>query len=239
MAKVFAYQLPQAKNKSLKEVKNEPKPRLRVEKAAPETPYISRFSFANEDLPAGDRRVEKKLRKTLTAHSYGKLQTNLLHIKAARWFPVIEPILAAYRIPNDFKYIVLVESGLKVGISPKGAAGIWQFMPQTARSYGLKVNRHVDERHNLRKSTVAACKYIRELYSIFDNWTLVAAAYNVGDVKLMRQIHRQNQDNYYKMRLNRETGAYVYKLISMKQILEDPVRYGYNKNKSLLAMNND
>lgn len=239
MAKVFAYQMPQAKKQPLKEEKVSLKPRLKVEKAVAEPPYISRFSFADENLPAGDRRVEKKLRKTLSAHSYGKLQTNLLHVKAAKWFPVIEPILAAYGIPNDFKYIVLVESGLKVGISPKGAAGIWQFMPQTARSYGLKVNGNVDERHNLRKSTVAACKYIRELYSIFDSWTLVAAAYNVGDVKLMRQIHRQNQDNYYKMRLNRETGAYVYKLISMKQILEDPVRYGYNKRNSLLAMNDN
>ncbi|WP_370291368.1 lytic transglycosylase domain-containing protein [Pedobacter sp. SYP-B3415] len=231
--------MPQAKKPLPKEEKITKKATARVVKKAPARPYIAQFSFADENLPAGDRRVEKKLRKTLSAHAYGKLQTNLLHVQAAKWFPVIEPILAAYGIPNDFKYIALVESGLKVGISPKGAAGIWQFMPQTARNYGLKVNRHVDERHNLRKSTVAACRYIRELYGIFDSWTLVAAAYNVGDVRLMRQIHRQNQDNYYKMRLNRETGAYVYKLISMKQILEDPVKYGYDKGKSLLAMNNN
>ena len=86
--------------------------------------------------------------------------------------------------------------------------------------YGLKVNSKVDERKNLRKSTIAACKYIKELYGIFDSWTLVAAAYNVGDNHMKKQINRQNQDNYFKMRLNSETGGYVYKLISMKEILE-------------------
>jgi len=158
-----------------------------------------------------------------------------LHSKAAKWFPIVEPILAAYGIPNDFKYLPLVESGLKGGVSPKGAAGYWQFMPSTARMYGLKVNSKVDERYNLKKSTIAAAKYIKELYGIFDSWTLVAAAYNVGDGHMKRQISRQKQDNYFKMRLNRETGAYVYKLISMKEILENPNRNGYKNQKVLIA----
>ncbi|MBC7565666.1 MAG: transglycosylase SLT domain-containing protein, partial [Pedobacter sp.] len=98
-----------------------------------------------------------------------------------------------------------------------------------------KVNSKIDERKNLRKSTIAACKYIKELYGIFDSWTLAAAAYNVGDNHMRKQIDRQNQDNYFKMRLNSETGGYVYKLISMKEIVEDPERYGFDLPKSLLA----
>ncbi|WP_443936545.1 lytic transglycosylase domain-containing protein [Pedobacter sp. MW01-1-1] len=210
---------------------------LTVKEVVEPKSLMAQLSFANETLPLGDKKVERKMKKILAAHSFASTQTNRLHRKAAEWFPVVEPILAAYGIPNDFKYLMLVESGLQGGVSPKGAAGIWQFMPGTARMYGLKVNGKIDERYNLRKSTIAACKYIKEMYQGLESWTLVAAAYNVGDVKLRRQINRQNQDNYYKMKLNRETGGYVYKVISMKQILEHPVRYGYDKPKQLLAFN--
>ena len=198
---------------------------------------MARLNFATETLPLGDVKVERKMKKVLAAFNYSKIQTNRLHQKAAEWFPVIEPILAAYGIPEDFKYVPLVESGLQAGVSPKGATGFWQFMPGTARMYGLKVNSRIDERKNLRKSTVAAAKYLRELYGIFDSWTLVAAAYNVGDTHMKHQIDRQNQDNYFKMRLNRETAGYVYKLISMKEIVQDPVRYGFRAPRVLLAYN--
>lgn len=198
---------------------------------------MAQLNFAEETLPLGDRKVEQKMKRVLAGYSYSNLQTNRLHRMAAEWFPIIEPILAAYGIPNDFKYMPLVESGLQGGMSPKGANGFWQFMPGTARTYGLKVNSEVDERKNLRKSTIAACKYIKELYGVFDSWTLVAAAYNVGDNHMRKQINRQNQDNYFKMKLNRETGGYVYKLISMKQIIQDPSRYGYRESKGVLAMN--
>ncbi|RYE17668.1 MAG: lytic transglycosylase domain-containing protein, partial [Sphingobacteriales bacterium] len=153
----------------------------------------------------------------------------LLHKKAEKLFPVIVPILKYYGIPEDFKYIPLVETGLREGTSPRGARGLWQFMPGTARNYGLKVNKHNDERLNVRKSTVAACKYLRELYSEFDSWTLAAAAYNNGSVKIGKAMNRQNEDNYFRMSLNRETGMYVYKLIAMKQVIENPGKYGYKE----------
>lgn len=230
MAKVFAYTLPAEK----KDLKNNNL--TTIVKTAEEPAFtLAQLEFADETLPLGDNKVKGKMKKILASYAYENLQTNRLHRKAAEWFPVIEPILAAYGIPNDFKYMPLVESGLQGGTSPKGAAGFWQFMPGTARIYGLKVNRNVDERKNLRKSTIAACKYIKELYGIFDSWTLVAAAYNVGDVHMRRQINKQNQDNYFKMKLNRETGGYVYKLISMKEILENPARNGYAGQKALIA----
>lgn len=242
VAKVFAYQMPLAQKSLLKEEKFNTTitktDTIKVEEVKPQS-LMSQLNFADETLPLGNKRVESKMKKILAAHTFESTHTNRLHKKAAEWFPVIEPILAAYGIPNDFKYLALVESGMKSGVSPKGAAGIWQFMPGTARSYGLKVNGNLDERYNLRKSTIAACKYIKEMYRGLKSWTLVAAAYNVGDGRLRKQIRNQNQDNYYKMKLNRETGGYVYKVISMKQILEHPVRYGYEKERVLLAYNGE
>ena len=230
MAKVFAYKLP-TKVENLKKDNY-----TKIKKEADEPVFsIAQLEFAEETLPIGDDKVTQKMEKTLASFSYQNLQTNRLHKKAAEWFPVVEPILAAYGIPNDFKYLPLVESGLRGGVSPKGAAGFWQFMPGTARMYGLKVNKKVDERYNLKKSTIAAAKYISELYDIFESWTLVAAAYNVGDGHMRRQISKQKQDNYFKMKLNRETGAYVYKLMSMKEILENPLRNGYKNQKAFLA----
>ncbi len=235
MAKVFTYKMPQTTKSLTKQedttLKNTPPP----QKINAPLSTMAMLNFAQETLPLGDVKVERKMKKILAAYYYSKIQTNRLHKKAAEWFPIIEPILAAYGIPEDFKYMPLVESGLKTGTSAKGASGFWQFMPGTARTYGLKVNSKVDERANLRKSTIAAAKYIKELYGIFDSWTLVAAAYNVGDCHMKKQINRQNEDNYFKMHLNSETGGYVYKLISMKEIVLYPVRYGFKAQNVVLA----
>jgi len=230
MANVFTYTLPTSKLK-LKEDQN-----LTLFKPIPNGAFdMSKVGFANEILPINDIKVNLKMKRILASFTYQNLKTNRLHRKAAEWFPVIEPILAAYGIPNDFKYVPLVESGLRSGTSAKGAAGFWQFMPATARRYGLKINGRIDERNNLQKSTVAACKYIKKLYGVFNNWTLVAAAYNVGDGHMKRQISKQSQANYFKMKLNRETGGYVYKLISMKEILENPARNGYKNQTAFVA----
>lgn len=195
---------------------------------------VSRYSFANEAVPAKNPKVAYRMERILEAHNYDNLQTHKLHRKAAEWFPVIEPILRSYGIPEDFKYVPLVESGLKSGTSPKGASGYWQFMPATARHFGLRVDGKVDERQNVRKSTVAACKYIRSLYSEFGSWTLVAAAYNIGETRLKRHMSRQDEDNYFKMKLNRETATYVYKLVSMKEIIENPLTHGYKSRKVVM-----
>jgi membrane-bound lytic murein transglycosylase D len=210
------------------------------EKTEPATKSkIPTLTFSNERLPKG-RLIAWKMKKYLGAHHYRKIQTTKLHRKAAQWFPIIVPILRAYGIPEDFKYMPLVESGLAEGTSPRGAAGYWQFMPGTARNYGLKVNGAVDERKNIRKSTIAACKYLKELHGIFNSWTLAAAAYNVGEVNLLRQMAKQGQRNYYKLRLNGETASYVYKIIAMKEIIENPIKHGFVKrNTELLARKED
>ncbi|WP_081674997.1 lytic transglycosylase domain-containing protein [Daejeonella oryzae] len=194
--------------------------------------YYQTLSFADENLPAQEVKVKWRMKKMLDSHKHSKLQTNKLHQKAAIWFPVMEPILKRYGIPADFKYMPLVESGLQAGTSPKGASGYWQFMPQTARDFGLRVNSEVDERQQVVKSTVAAAKYLRSLYKEFGSWTLAAAAYNIGEGSLKRQMARQDEDNYFRLKLNRETATYVYKLISMKEIIEKPRLYGYKGKAS-------
>jgi membrane-bound lytic murein transglycosylase D len=192
---------------------------------------VNDYTFANEAIPLRDAGVTRKLKHSLQKHSFKCVQSNILQSKAEKLFPIIEPILKAYGIPDDFKYIPLVESGLCEGTSIKGARGLWQFMPGTARTYGLKVRHGVDERLNVRRSTIAACKYIKELYAEFNSWTLAAAAYNNGSIKLEKVINKQNEDNYFRMHLNRETGAYVYNLIAMKAIITQPKKYGYNYYK--------
>lgn len=226
--KMFLYSTPINRLADIKYHKKPAKTEITTEN------YYNSLSFANEELPTGDAKVKQRMKKTLKAHKYQHLQTNILHRKAAQYFPIIEPILQYYGVPEDFKYLPLVESGLKGGTSPKGASGYWQFMPQTARDFGLKVDSSIDERQKISKSTVAAAKYLRSLYREFGSWTLAAAAYNIGEGSLKRQMSRQNQDNYYKMKLNRETATYVYKLISMKEIIENPKLYGYNGKASRL-----
>src|SRR3569623_1250841 len=179
----------------------------------------SDFSFAEEYVPVNDIRVTRKMKHSLVKTSYSTLQSYVLQEEAAKIFPVIVPILKSYGIPEDFKYLPLVEAGLKSGVSNAGAAGWWQFMPDTARTYGLKVGDGRDERYNIRKSTIAACKYLKELYAQFNSWTLAAAAYNNGELQLARAIRRQSEDNYFRLHLNAETGSYVYNIIAMKQVI--------------------
>lgn len=194
-----------------------------------ENEKLNILSFAEESVPVERSSVKQKLGKYLTIFSFKKQQSYQMHEKADKYLPKIAEILESYGIPEDFKYIPLVESGLNPKItSHKGAGGYWQFMPATARLYGLRVDAKVDERRNFEKSTHAAARYLKSLYAQFGDWTLVAAAYNVGSGSLRGSIRRQGVDDYYRLRLNAETGSYVYKLISMKQVIENPNQYGYN-----------
>jgi hypothetical protein len=198
--------------------------------------FSNDFSFADEAIPVNDRHVNSKLRVILYHTSYNHIQSNILQDESAKLFHIIEPILKAYGIPEDFKYIPLVEAGLKMDVSKRGAAGWWQFMPGTARTYGLKVGNGRDERYNIRKSTIAACKYFKELYAEFNSWTLAAAAYNHGEVQMARAIRNQSEDNYFRLHLNPETGSYVYRVIAMKQIIERPELYGYQKRYNFASI---
>ncbi len=200
------------------------------------TPYFASLSFADESVPLGDQQIERKMMRYLREYSYAKRRSHGLHRTALRALPTVAAILRAHGVPEDFKYIPLVESGFTSGTtSHRGASGYWQFMPATARSFGLRVDTDVDERQDIEKSTVAAAKYIKALYREFNSWTLVAAAFNIGEGNLLRAISRQQEDNYFRLKLNKETGSYVYKLISVKEIIEHPNLHGYRRNAIRLA----
>ena len=165
---------------------------------------------------------------------YWHSHTILLLKRSARYFPVIEPILSENGIPDDFKYLAMAESELTNAVSPVGASGVWQFMKSTAQEYGLEVRTDVDERYHLEKSTNAACRYLKASKQQFGSWTLAAAAYNMGGGALKRDVDAQKTNDYYSLLLNQETARYVYRIVALKLICEQPFQYGFFiRNKDL------
>ncbi|HQJ45329.1 MAG TPA: lytic transglycosylase domain-containing protein, partial [Ignavibacteriaceae bacterium] len=148
--------------------------------------------------------------------------------RAARWFPVIEPILKQNNIPDDFKYLAVVESNLDNVVSPAGATGYWQFIKSAAKQYGLEVTDEVDERYNVEKSTVAACKFLNTAYNMFGSWTMASSSYNAGSSGIEKWSGIQKATNYWNLVLNSETSRYVARIIAMKLIMENPAAYGYD-----------
>ena len=148
--------------------------------------------------------------------------------RANKYFPVIEPILEKYNVPDDFKFLAVIESGLVNVVSPAGAKGVWQIMPSTGRENGLEINQNVDERYNLEKSTEVACKYLLDAKERFGSWTLAAASYNAGKNGIARRLKSQNVSDYYDLLLNEETGRYIFRIVALKEILNHPDKYGFN-----------
>jgi membrane-bound lytic murein transglycosylase D len=192
------------------------------------------LEFAGEPVPLHNFDVWESFDRELLVNTYWQSQTLLFIKRAARFFPVIEPILKEYGVPDDFKYLALAESGLTNAVSPAGAVGIWQFLAGTARDYGLEVNEEVDERYHLEKSTVAACRFLMESYTKYGNWTMAAASYNAGRRGMDRQIGIQKETDYYDLLLNEETQRYVFRIIAIKMILENPAAYGFYIDESHL-----
>jgi len=190
------------------------------------------FSFAGEALPMDNFDVRERLDRELTSNSYFHSSTLLNLKKAAKYFPVIEPILAEAGIPTDLKYIAVAESGLSNATSPAGAKGFWQFMKGTGAEYGLDISSEVDERYHLEKATRAACKYLQKLRDRHGSWTLAAAAYNMGGGRLNSEMEKQRMDNYYDLNLNQETMRYVFRIVALKTILENPSNFGFYLEES-------
>jgi hypothetical protein len=190
-----------------------------------------KVDFAGERVPLEIIDVYERLDRELLVNTYWQSQTLLFHKRAYKYFPIIEPILKKHGVPDDFKYLALVESGfVNTLVSPAGATGFWQLMEGTAKDKGLEINEEVDERYHIEKSTDAACKYIMESYKLLNSWTLVAASYNMGIGGIQNQMQRQKASNYYDLLLNEETSRYVFRAIAVKLIITDPKKYGYYIN---------
>lgn len=185
------------------------------------------LTFAGEKVPTELYDIKERMDRELLVNTYWQSNGLLLIKKAHKYFPLIEPMLKKYGIPDDFKYLAVAESGLENNSSPAGAAGFWQFLKSSAKEYGLEVNQNVDERYNLEKATRIAAEYLKKSKERFGTWTLAAAAYNAGNARIARNLKRQQVNNYYDLLLNNETARYVFRIVALKEVLSYPKKYGF------------
>jgi hypothetical protein len=189
------------------------------------------LNFAGEKVPQEDPEVMERVDREFLVNTYWQSNALLLMKRANKYFPVIEPILAKNGVPDDFKYLAVAESGLTNVVSSAKATGVWQIMKPTGLQYGLEINKNVDERYHLAKSTEVACKYLNTYKKKYGSWTMAAAAYNTGTGSVDKYIRTQKVKDYYDLLLGQETGRYVFRIMAIKEILSNPDLYGFDIEK--------
>ncbi|MGY6647806.1 lytic transglycosylase domain-containing protein [Wenyingzhuangia sp. IMCC45574] len=188
--------------------------------------------FAGERVPLEKIDIRERIDREFLVNTYWQSNGLLLIKRSEKFFPIIEPILAKHNIPQDFKYLAVIESGLQNVTSPAGARGFWQLMSGTGKEYGLEVNKNVDERYHLEKATEAACQYLLKAKEEFGSWTKAAASYNIGMSGLRRRMEAQKVNSYYDLLLPDETARYLPRIIAVKEILSKPYDYGFSYDKN-------
>lgn len=200
---------------------------------SPEVP--KEVHFADETILLNRADLRERMDREITAFTYSHQLTLLMIKRANRYFPVVEPILKECGVPDDLKYLMVIESNLNpTARSTAGAAGLWQFMQATGRQYGLEVNVNIDERYNIEKATRAACAYLKESYEIYGDWMTVAASYNGGQNGISRRLEQQGVDNALDLWLVEETSRYMFRILTAKLVLENPKAYGFVLKRSQL-----
>ena len=189
------------------------------------------LTFAGEKVPTELYDIKERMDRELLVNTYWQSNGLLLIKRAHKYFPIIEPMLKKYGIPDDFKYLAVAESGLENNSSSAGAAGFWHFLKSSAKEYGLEVNQNVDERYNLEKATKVAADYLKKSKKRFGTWTLAAAAYNAGNARIARNLKKQQVTDYYDLLLNSETSRYVLRIVALKEVLSYPKKYGFEFEK--------
>ena len=189
------------------------------------------LTFAGEKVPTELYDIKERMDRELLVNTYWQSNGLLLIKRAHKYFPIIEPMLKKYGIPDDFKYLAVAESGLENNSSSAGAAGFWHFLKSSAKEYGLEVNQNVDERYNLEKATKVAADYLKKSKKRFGTWTLAAAAYNAGNARIARNLKKQQVTDYYDLLLNSETSRYVLRIVALKEVLSYPKKYGFEFDK--------
>ena len=189
------------------------------------------LTFAGEKVPTELYDIKERMDRELLVNTYWQSNGLLLIKRAHKYFPIIEPMLKKYEIPDDFKYLAVAESGLENNSSSAGAAGFWHFLKSSAKEYGLEVNQNVDERYNLEKATKVAADYLKKSKKRFGTWTLAAAAYNAGNTRIARNLKKQQVTDYYDLLLNSETSRYVLRIVALKEVLSYPKKYGFEFEK--------
>lgn len=200
-----------------------------------EVPSSVTFCGKSIDLTRYDR--YERMDRELLAFTYMHSTSIQIIKKANRYFPIVEPILKANGIPDDFKYLMVIESNLNPNArSGAGAAGLWQFMQTTGREYGLEVNKNIDERYHVEKATEAACKYLKDAYDKYQDWIAVAASYNAGQARISSQFEKQQVDDMLDLFLVEETARYVYRIIAAKIMFSNPSAFGFRLRTKDLYM---
>lgn len=190
-------------------------------------PLPQQLSFCREEVPLDNIFVREALDRELTSIMYQHGTTFQILKKSWRFFPEIEQYLKEYGAEDDLKYLAVAESALSDVVSPAKAAGFWQFMPKTAKEYGLIVTEEWDERYDLKKATRAAVEYLKASYSRFGDWALTCAAYNCGEAGVKKQMANQECKDYWSLNINSETSRYVYRILAYKILMENPQQYGF------------
>lgn len=186
------------------------------------------MTFAGEKITFDRYDKRERIDRELNSFTYFHSTTLLLFKRANRIFPIIEPILKAQGVPDDIKYLAVIESSLDArAVSPARAAGLWQFMPSTGPSYGLEVSSEVDERYHIEKSTVAACKYLKEAYNKYNSWSAATMSYNGGQGRITNALRDQQANNALDLWLAEETTRYYYRMLAIKTVFENPSHYGF------------
>lgn len=194
--------------------------------AQPEVPQSVVFCGKVINLTRFDR--YERMDRELLAFTYMHSTSIQMIKKANRYFPIVEPILKEEGVPDDFKYLMVIESNLNPNArSAAGAAGLWQFMKTTGREYGLEVNENIDERYHTEKATRAACKYLKDAYAKYNDWVAVAASYNAGQARISEQLNKQYTEDALDLHLVEETARYVYRIIAAKIMFSDPSQFGF------------
>lgn len=184
-------------------------------------------TFAGEKMPLDNFDTRESLEREILTSAYRHSSTILIIMRAHRYLPLIEKVLKKNNVPDDFKYLVAAESEYSNMVSPVGATGFWQIMPETGREEGMEINTVVDERYDVEKSTQFACDYFLRSYEKYGNWTLAAASYNGGRGGIDEQIDIQHQKNYYDLLLSDETARYIFRAVAYKLVITDPANYGF------------
>lgn len=192
-------------------------------------PVPDQVTFAGQTIKLDRADLRERMDRELIAFTYSHNMSTLMIKRANKYFPQIEPILERMGVPDDLKYLMVIESNLDPQAqSGAGAAGLWQFTQSTGRAYGLEVNANIDERFNTVKATEAACRFLMEAYSKYGNWMTVAASYNGGQQGMDRRIEAQHQTDALNMWLVDETSRYMFRLLAVKMMFEDPSLFGFS-----------
>lgn len=187
-----------------------------------------KVQFANESVDLSRYDMHERYDREINGFTYLHSTTLLLIKRANRIFPIIEPILKANGIPEDFKYLAAIESSLDPrAISSAKAAGLWQFMPSTGKQYGLEISSEVDERYHIEKATIAACQYLKDAYNRYGNWASVAISYNAGMGRVSGELDKQQVEEGVDLWLVPESYRYYFRMLALKSIFDNPYKYGF------------